>query len=185
MAKKTPKTKESKQVKKEKPRLKPVEPVKVIKPDKADKPVKSVKPVKKKEVEPVPVKVNRYFEAKGSRKTAVARVRLYSKQRGVFVNDKEYKEYFKDIRLQSEVLKPLKVMNVADKLGVTVKVKGGGLTGQAEAIRHGIARTLVLFNADFRKRLRRYGLLTRDARMVERKKYGLKKARRAPQWAKR
>ena len=76
-------------------------------------------------------------------------------------------------------------MNVEDKLGVTVVVHGGGLMGQADAVRHGISRALVLFNPDFRKRLRREGFLTRDPRMVERKKYGLKKARRAPQWAKR
>jgi small subunit ribosomal protein S9 len=70
-------------------------------------------------------------------------------------------------------------------LGVSAMVKGGGVTGQAEAVRHGISRALVIFNSDFRKKLRRQGFLTRDARMVERKKYGLRKARRAPQWAKR
>jgi small subunit ribosomal protein S9 len=128
---------------------------------------------------------SRYFEAKGARKTAVARVRLHTKQGGIVVNGKDIKEYFKDLRLQREVLKPIETMNVGDKVGVTVKVAGGGLRGQAEAVRHGIARALLLFNEEFRKRLRRAGLLTRDARMVERKKYGLKKARRAPQWAKR
>jgi len=128
---------------------------------------------------------SRYLEAKGARKTAVARVRLYTKQVGITVNGKDMKEYFRDLSLQREVLKPFEAMGVGDKVGATVKVSGGGLRGQAEAVRHGIARALLLFNSEFRKKLRRVGLLTRDARMVERKKYGLKKARRAPQWAKR
>mgnify|MGYP001566287435 CR=1 FL=1 len=128
---------------------------------------------------------NRYFEARGARKTAVARVRLFTKESGIIINDKDYKEYFKDSVLQQQVLKPMEILNLAEKLGARVKVKGGGLSGQAEAVRHGIARALILFNADFRKRLRKAGYLTRDSRMVERKKYGLRKARRAPQWAKR
>ncbi len=128
---------------------------------------------------------SRYFEAKGARKTAVARVRLFTKQEGIVVNGKDMKDYFRDTNLQREILRPFETMNVGDKVGVTVKVSGGGLRGQAEAVRHGISRALLLFNGEFRKRLRRVGLLTRDARMVERKKYGLKKARRAPQWAKR
>jgi small subunit ribosomal protein S9 len=127
----------------------------------------------------------RYFEAKGARKTAVARVRLSPKDGGIKVNGKDYKEYFRDPNLQREVLMPLEAMGVQDKLGVSAMVKGGGVTGQAEAVRHGISRALVIFNSDFRKKLRRQGFLTRDARMVERKKYGLRKARRAPQWAKR
>ena len=76
-------------------------------------------------------------------------------------------------------------MKIADKVGAIVKVKGGGIKSQAEAIRLGIARVLILYNSNFRKRLREMGYLTRDARVVERKKYGLKKARRAPQWQKR
>lgn len=147
--------------------------------------VAAVKRVTKKSDSKVELKPARYFEARGGRKTAVARVRLSTKFQGMTINGKDYKEYFKDGYLQKEVEKPLGVMNVADKLGGTIKVSGGGLSSQAEAVRHGISRALVLFNADFRKRLRRHGFLTRDARMVERKKYGLKKARRAPQWAKR
>lgn len=127
----------------------------------------------------------RYFAAKGGRKTAVARVRLLTKGQGININGKDYQEYFKQLFLQKKVASPLEVMNVLDKVGVAVRVSGGGLTGQAEAVRHGIARALTGFNSDFRKRLRRFGFLTRDSRMVERKKYGLKKARRAPQWAKR
>ncbi|MBI3046512.1 MAG: 30S ribosomal protein S9 [Candidatus Harrisonbacteria bacterium] len=144
--------------------------------------VKSKKPAKEEK----PAVPARYFESLGSRKNAVARVRLYTKQPGVLhINDKDFREYFRESRLQKEILKPLETMNVMEKLGASVKVRGGGLTGQAEAVRHGLARALVLFNPDFRKRLRRAGFLTRDDRMVERKKYGLKKARRAPQWAKR
>ncbi len=138
-----------------------------------------------KKTAPKTEKAPRYFEAKGARKTAVARVRLSPKDGGIKVNGKDYKEYFRDLNLQREVAMPLDSMNVQDKVGVSAMVRGGGVSGQAEAVRHGIARALVLFNPEFRKRLRRQGFLTRDARMVERKKYGLRKARRAPQWAKR
>ena len=127
----------------------------------------------------------RYLEAVGRRKTAVARVRLYTKKGGITVNDKNYRKYFPILRLQKEVETPLEKMKIADKLGAVIKVKGGGLSSQAEAIRLGISRALVEFNPEFKKRLRRMGYLTRDSRMVERKKYGLKKARRAPQWKKR
>jgi len=127
----------------------------------------------------------RYFEARGSRKTAVARVRLSTKAKGIVINDKDYKLYFPILKLQKKVLQPLELMNISDKLGASVKVSGGGLPGQATAVQHGLSRALTLFNPDFRKRLRKSGFLTRDSRMVERKKYGLKKARRAPQWAKR
>lgn len=147
---------------------------------------------KKKVPEELPVNLEkssapaRYFESKGGRKTAVARVRLFTKQhQGITINAKDYKEYFRNFDLQKTVLKPLETMNVEDKFGITVKIAGGGLRGQADAVANGIARALTIFNPDFRKRLRRASLLTRDSRMVERKKYGLKKARRAPQWAKR
>lgn len=131
------------------------------------------------------VKNERYFEAVGRRKTAIARVRLYTKREGIIVNDKNYDKYFPTLRLQNEVLAALEKMKTADKFGATVKVSGGGLSSQAEAIRHGISRALVKFNVDFKKRLRRVGYLTRDSRMVERKKYGLRKARRGRQWRKR
>jgi len=126
----------------------------------------------------------RYFEARGSRKTSVARVRIYEKKIGIIINDKDLKEYFKMLVHQEAVTNPLKLLNQS-KLGATVKVYGGGLTGQAEAVRHGISRALVKLNPEFKVPLRQAGFLTRDSRMVERKKYGLKKARRAPQWAKR
>jgi small subunit ribosomal protein S9 len=132
-----------------------------------------------------PIKKERYFEALGRRKTAVARVRLYTKKQGIVVNEKKYTDYFPLFRLQKEIMAPFEKMKISDKLGAVVKVKGGGISAQAEAVRHGIARALVKFNLEFKKRLRRAGYLTRDPRMVERKKYGLHKARRAHQWRKR
>ncbi len=132
-----------------------------------------------------PVKPEHYFEAVGRRKSAVARVRLYTKKLGVTVNDRTLENYFPTIYLRGKAESPLQAMKISDKLGATIKVKGGGFTGQADAIRLGIARALTEFNPEFRKRLKRLGFLTRDARAVERKKYGLKKARRAPQWRKR
>ena len=129
---------------------------------------------------------SRYFEAVGRRKTAIARVRLFSRgDKGILVNDKPYEVYFPSADLQQTVTASLRKMNCIDRFSVSAKTKGGGLNAQAEAIRHGIARALVLFNADFRKRLRKAGHLTRDPRMRERKKFGLKRARRAPQWQKR
>ncbi len=132
-----------------------------------------------------PIKPERYIEALGGRKTAHARVRLFDKQKTITVNGKDYKEYFKIPKHQTFVLAPLKLVGALDKMGATIKVAGGGIGMQAEAARHGLARALVLFNEQFKKGLRHAGFITRDARMVERKKYGLKKARRAPQWQKR
>ncbi len=160
---------------------------KIVKPKiKKDAIVKKDAVVKKEAIKkPTPEKKERYFEAVGRRKTSVARVRLYTKKEGVIVNDKDYKVYFPLLRLQKEVFAPLDKMKIADKLGAVAKVSGGGLSSQAEAVRHGISKALVKFNAEFAKRLRRAGYLTRDSRMVERKKYGLHKARRAHQWRKR
>ncbi len=131
-------------------------------------------------------KPDKYYEAVGRRKTAVARVRLYTKGDKVFlVNEKEFGDYFKNEDFKEIVEAPLVKMNCTDRFRVTARVSGGGSNSQAEALRHGIARALVLFNADFKKRLKKSAYLTRDPRMKERKKPGLKKARRAPQWAKR
>mgnify|MGYP001609466283 CR=1 FL=1 len=141
------------------------------------------KSIKKEKVSSV--KPERYIEALGGRKTAHARVRLYDKQKTLIINGKDYKEYFKIPKHQMIVSAPLKLVGVLDKMGITVKVIGGGIGMQAEAVRHGLSRALVLFNEEFKKRLRQAGFVTRDARSVERKKYGLKKARRAPQWQKR
>lgn len=127
-----------------------------------------------------------YFEAVGKRKTAVARVRLFTKgDKTILINDKDYKEYFSSLELKQIVDEALEKMKAFDKFKIIVRVKGGGVHAQAEAVRHGIARALIKFNPDFRKRLRQLGYLTRDPRMRERKKFGLKRARRAPQWSKR
>ncbi len=130
-------------------------------------------------------KKEKYYEAVGRRKTSTARVRLFTKKKGFTINDKEYKEYFPILRLQKKVNIPFDKMNIEDKFGVSVKVVGGGINSQSDAIKLGISRALVKFNPDFKKRLRRVGLLTRDAREVERKKPGLRKARTAHQWSKR
>ena len=131
-------------------------------------------------------KTDRYFEAVGRRKTAVARIRLFTKgDITTVVNERPFKEYFPTLELQTIVEDPLKKMKSEGRFRVSAKVSGGGIHAQAEAIRLGISRALTVFNPEFRKRLKRSGLLTRDARQVERKKFGLKKARRAPQWQKR
>ncbi|MDD5098326.1 MAG: 30S ribosomal protein S9 [Candidatus Pacebacteria bacterium] len=129
---------------------------------------------------------DRYFEATGRRKTATARVRMYTKGDKVFVvNNMPAKEYFGTDSLVKAALESLDTMKSLDRFRVVAVVKGGGIRAQAEAIRHGIARALTIFNPDYRKRLRKAGFLTRDPRMKERKKFGLKRARRAPQWSKR
>lgn len=130
-------------------------------------------------------KKEKYYEAIGRRKSAVSRVRLYTKVKGFTVNDKTLEAYFPILRLQKEAISPIEKIKLLDKLGASVKVQGGGPTAQAQATKLGIARALLKFNPIFTKRLRKLGLLTRDARKVERKKPGLKKARRAPQWTKR
>jgi small subunit ribosomal protein S9 len=132
------------------------------------------------------LKPERYWEAVGRRKTAVARVRLFTRgDKGMWVNDKPYGVYFPTEETRRIAEDALKKMKAQERFRVAVKANGGGLHAQAEAVRHGTARALTKFNPDFRKRLKRAGFLTRDPRMVERKKFGLKKARRAPQWAKR
>ncbi|KKR88786.1 MAG: 30S ribosomal protein S9 [Candidatus Wolfebacteria bacterium GW2011_GWA2_42_10] len=138
-----------------------------------------------KEEKTAPAKKEHYFEAVGRRKTAIARVRLYTRKNGFIVNEKDPAKYFPLLSQRKEIIAPIEKMKIGDKLGVIVRVKGGGLSAQAEAVRLGIARALVKFNQDFKKRLRRVGYLTRDSRMVERKKYGRHKARRGHQWRKR
>lgn len=147
---------------------------------------KPVKKIEKPEVEKEVKMTGEYLEAVGRRKTSIARVRLYTRgDKKVMVNGKTLAGYFPNTTMQKKIMDPLEKMNVLDKFAVTILVRGGGLNSQSEAIRHGISRTLVKFNADFRKRLKRAGFLTRDSRERERKKFGLKRARRAPQWSKR
>ncbi len=147
---------------------------------------KAKKPTPEKGIRKIVSQPARYFEAVGKRKRAVARVRLFTQGEKVFlVNEKPFTVYFPTISLQQIATASLRTMRCLDHFRVLVKVRGGGLNAQAEALRHGITRALTLFNPDFKKRLRRAGYLTRDARKRERKKFGLKRARRAPQWAKR
>lgn len=152
---------------------------------KSTKAKKTVKISKPKKAEAVPIKKERYFEAVGRRKSAVARLRLYPKKTNFEVNGKSLEDYFKTLRFRRRALEPIHKMKLSEKLGAIIKVRGGGSNGQADAVRLALARALVKFNAEFKKKLRKLGFLTRDARVVERKKYGLKKARRAPQWKKR
>ncbi len=140
--------------------------------------------VKKVEA-PQPKKAERYFEGIGRRKTAVARVRIVPGKGGISVNNMDAKEYFRVQGLHEIISSPLDNLKMADKFDISAKVSGGGINAQAEAIRLGLSRALVLLNPDLKKPLRGLGFMTRDSRMVERKKYGLKKARRAPQWQKR
>ena len=121
----------------------------------------------------------------GRRKSSVARVYLVPGTGKVTINDRDIDDYFGLETLKIIVRQPLDATNMADKFDVIVNVKGGGFTGQAGAIRHGIARALNKYDLDLRPTLKKAGYLTRDPRMKERKKYGLKKARRAPQFSKR
>jgi len=141
---------------------------------------------KKEVVKKKAVKLNRYFEAVGRRKTAIARVRIFTQgEKVILINGKPYQDYFPILENQQTVVSSLEKMKFLGRFRVSVRVRGGGISAQAEAIRHGISRALLKFNPDFRKKLRRAGFLTRDPRMRERKKFGLKRARRAPQWRKR
>jgi small subunit ribosomal protein S9 len=112
-------------------------------------------------------------------------VRIVKGKGEILINKKALGDYFVLERLRAVILSPMKKLDLIDKFNVSVNVKGGGISAQAEAVRHGLSRALVIFDAELKGRLRGFGFLTRNPRMVERKKYGLKKARRAPQWAKR
>lgn len=126
------------------------------------------------------------FMATGRRKKAIARVRLIPNGKGIItINKTALEEYFPLATTRLVLLQPLQLTNTAEKYDVAVNVVGGGITGQAGAISHGIARALVLAEENLRTELKCAGLLTRDSRMKERKKYGLKKARKAPQFSKR
>lgn len=131
--------------------------------------------------------VKDYIPAVGKRKTAIARVRILSDKVNsikIVINGKDYIQYFPYIEWQETILKPLKLTGT-DKVSISVKVQGGGISGQVDAVRHGISRALLKINEEFRTTLKKEGFLTRDSRKKERKKPGLKKARKAPQWSKR
>ena len=121
----------------------------------------------------------------GRRKSSVARVYLVQKKKKITINKRDIDEYFGLDTLKVIVRQPLVATETSDKFDVLVNVKGGGYTGQAGAIRHGISRALLTVDGDYRPVLKKAGFLTRDPRMKERKKYGLKAARRAPQFSKR
>jgi len=130
-----------------------------------------------------------YFEATGRRKTSVARVRIFpdagGKTLSISINGKDFKTYLGTKELQHIAESPLKKIKLTQKPIVSIKVLGGGIHSQAEAIRQGISMALLKINKDLRKILKPEGFLKRDPRMKERRKFGLKKARKAPQWSKR
>ena len=128
---------------------------------------------------------NTDFLGTGRRKTSVARVRLSAGTGKVSVNGRSLEEYFPLETQRSDVLLPLNITDTSNKLDVRINVCGGGMSGQAGAARHGISRALLNVDADLRPVLKSAGFLTRDQRMKERKKYGLRKARKAPQYSKR
>lgn len=141
-----------------------------------EKPVTRKKAAPKKKVQPI---------VTGRRKKAIARVRLVAGSGKITINKRDIDEYLTLETLKLIVRQPLTLTDTLDKYDVIANVIGGGTTGQAGAIRHAIARALVKENEGFKAELKKAGLLTRDSRMKERKKYGLKKARRAPQFSKR
>ena len=126
-----------------------------------------------------------YFYGTGRRKSSVARVRVYSGTGKITINNRDIDDYFGLETLKLIVRQPFAVTGTEGKFDIICTVTGGGVTGQAGAIRHGIARALLQFDEELRPELKKAGLLTRDPRMKERKKYGLKGARRAPQFSKR
>lgn len=129
---------------------------------------------------------HRYIEAVGRRKTSTARVRITeSSKESVVVNDKDVPTYFPTADLQNIIAEAVEKSKVVGKFTISAKVIGGGIHSQAEAIRHGLSRAIVSFDEETRKRLKKLGFLKRDPRMKERRKFGLKKARKAPQWSKR
>ncbi len=127
-----------------------------------------------------------YHYALGRRKSGTAQVRVYLKGSGkIVVNGKPMTEYFPVEDLQDAILVPMKAAGISETADVVVQAKGGGIRGQADAVKLGIARALLVHNPDLRATLKPLGVLTRDPREKERKKYGFKKARKSPQWAKR
>ena len=179
--------------------------VKTTAPVKEEKKEAKKEPVIPKEVPETQVEIfgeeeadkngsEKYFEAVGRRKESIARVRLYTRKATdvipedtalITVNDKDYKAYFPTQLLQLVVEAPLRKLKSLNRFKASVLVRGGGLSGQAEATRHGLSRTLVQFDINFRKKLKKASFLKRDPRIKERRKYGLKKARKSPQWSKR
>jgi len=131
-------------------------------------------------------KTERYIETIGRRKTAAARVRITpGTKQSLIVNDKEIETYFKTADQRRIALDAVTKSKLTVKFKITARIAGGGLHAQAEALRHGIARAIVIYDAELRKKLKKAGFLKRDPRSKERRKFGLKKARKSPQWSKR
>ncbi|MFA5993414.1 MAG: 30S ribosomal protein S9 [Parcubacteria group bacterium] len=171
-------------VKKEVKDVKEVKAVKEVKKETKDKEVKKETKAVKGAVE----FTGKYFYAVGKRKTSIAQVRIYAVEKeakGIVVNGKDVKEYFTIERHVEAITAPLALVGLVDKFDISVKVNGGGVMGQAEAAKLGVARALVVYDETLKKTLKDVGFLTRDARVVERKKPGKKKARKSSQWAKR
>jgi small subunit ribosomal protein S9 len=132
------------------------------------------------------ISATHYIEAIGRRKNAIARVRIFTASKNSYtINEREIEEYFPVSELRRNVMGVFGSVDIPEKFKVSIHVKGGGITAQSEAISLGIARALILFNPELRDALKKAGLLKRDARVKERKKPGLKKARKASQWSKR
>ncbi len=129
-------------------------------------------------------KVQEYLGT-GRRKSSTARVRLREGTGKIRINGRELEDYFPNLQHRKRILEPLELVEMQEKVDIRVRVRGGGMTGQADAVRLGIARALKAYNEEFHRPLRQAGMLTVDARVVERKKYGLHKARRATQFSKR
>ena len=137
-------------------------------------------------VEKQKISATNYIEAIGRRKNAIARVRIFSASKYSFeINDREFEDYFPVNELRNDIRKAFETAGIEEKFKVTVLVKGGGIASQADAVSLGIARALEKFDPELRGALKKEGLLKRDARVKERKKPGLKKARKASQWSKR
>lgn len=145
----------------------------------------NLKDSKEKQVQKPEKNKGKYFYAVGRRKSAVARVRLYDGSGSITVNKKDFKDYFTTYNARKMVHDPLRLLADKNKFDVIAKVFGGGVNSQADAVRLGISRAMLKFDIDFKKSLRSEGFLTRDPREKERKKYGLKRARKAPQFSKR
>lgn len=207
---KTPKKKSTKeaaeaktaQSSKSKPQKAKVEAAKATQqPAKVKQPAQSAaKPVKKAEKQPAASAAvtsavsaksaggasKNYFYANGKRKTAVASIRLIANGKGVIIiNNRPFENYFPLNLDQDKILAPMRMTNTLKMFDISARAHGGGIHAQAEAVRHGISKALLLFNPELRSTLKHVGFLTRDSRVKERKKYGLKRARKAPQWAKR
>ena len=126
-----------------------------------------------------------FYYGTGRRKSSVARVRVYPGTGKITINERDIDDYFGLETLKVIVRQPLELLGLTEKFDIVVRVQGGGVSGQAGAIRHGLSRALLEYDANLRPQLKKAGFLTRDPRMKERKKYGLKGARRAPQFSKR